>query len=102
MANRKRTQTDGISESLVVQVTDQKTGKLLDGKVIKVVKADEPFSYIKLEDGTEITMRTNVTQVIRLLDRWDENGYPMYTIEARGSLTTNSPTSLKRVPDDDV
>ena len=100
MDKRKRTQTHGISEPLVVQVTDQKTGKLVDGKVIKVVKADEPFSYIELEDGTEIAMRTNVTQVIRLLDRWDKNGNPMYTIDARGSVTTNSPASLKGVPND--
>lgn len=98
MAKRKRTQTHGISEPLVVQVTDQKTGKLVDGKVIKVVKADEPFSYIELEDGTEITMRTNVTQVIRLLDRWDKNGNPVYTIEAHGISRTNSPDSLKGEP----
>ena len=52
VAKRKRTQTDDISESPVVQVTEEKTGKLVDGKVIKVVKADEPFSHIKLEDGT--------------------------------------------------
>ena len=64
MAKRKKIQADGISESPVVQVTDPKTGKLLDGKAIKVVEADEPFSHIKLEDGTEISMRTNVIQVM--------------------------------------
>ena len=98
MTKRRKTQPDGIRESLVVQVTDQKTGKLIAGKIIKVFKADEPFSYIELEDGTEISMRSNVTQVIRLVDRWDKNGNPVYTIEARGSVTTNSPASLKGEP----
>ena len=100
MVKHKRTQPEDHSEPLVVQVTDKKTGELMDGKVVKVVKADEPFSYIKLEDGTEFTMRSNVTQVIRLLDRWDEDGNPVYKIDVRGSMTKNSPASLKRGPND--
>ena len=101
MVKHKRTQPEDDSESLVVQVADKETGKLIDGKVVKVVKADEPFSYIKLEDGTEISIRSNVTQIIRLVDRWHKNGNPMYQIEARASVTTNSPASLKRGANDE-
>ena len=47
--------------SNTVKVKDPATGKLVDGHIVKVVKAVEPFSYITLEDGTEISMRTTVT-----------------------------------------
>ena len=86
--------------SLSVKVKNSKTGEEVDGLVVKVTKADEPFSHITLEDGTEITMRTNVTQIIRLIDRWDEKGNPLYNIEANGSMVITSPDNLKRIPED--
>ena len=87
--------------SLNVKVKNSKTGEEVEGLVVKVTKADEPFSHITLEDGTEISMRTNVTQVIRLVDRWDEKGNPVYSIEANGSTVINTPDNLKRKPEDE-
>ena len=86
--------------SLNVKVKNSKTGEEVEGLVVKVTKADEPFSHITLEDGTEITMRTNVAQIIRLIDRWDEKGNPVYSVEANGSITINAPDELKRKPED--
>ena len=79
-----------------MKVKDPKTGKMIKGQVVKVVKAVEPFSYITLEDGTEVTVRTNVTQVVRLLDQWNEGGAPVYQITANSTITFNSPDEIRR------
>ena len=82
--------------SLNVKVKDANTGEMIDGVVVKVVQADEPFSYITLEDGTTITMRSNVNQVIRLIDKWDDSGNPIYSISAGGSISITAPDKLKK------
>ena len=86
------------SSPLVFKVKNQKTGEFQDGYVVKVIEAREPFSYLKLEDGTEITMRTNVVQIIRLADTWDDSGNPSYNFEISSTITVNSPLELKKSP----
>ena len=82
--------------ALIVKMKDAKTGAIVDGRPVKIVKADEPFSYFTLEDGTEITMRTTVSQIIRHIDQWDDRGSPVYTITAHGTTTFTSPNNLMR------
>ena len=79
-----------------VKVQDAITGEPVDGVVVKVVKTEEPFSHLTLEDGTEVSIRTTVTQVVRLLDRWNDNGEPMYTLTFNASITTHAPSALKK------
>lgn len=83
-----------------VKVRDSKTGNMVDGKVVKVVNAEEPFSHIVLEDGTTITMRTNIIQVVRHLNSWDDKGNPIYSVEANGSMTITCPDNLRREQND--
>lgn len=73
---------------------------MVDGKVVKVVSAEEPFSHIVLEDGTTITMRTNIIQVVRHLNSWDDKGNPIYSVEANGSMTITCPDNLRREQND--
>lgn len=82
--------------SNTVKVQDPNTGELVDGKIVKVIEAREPFSYITLEDGSEITMRTTVSRVVRHINQWDQDGNPMYTIDGNGIVTINAPKELKR------
>ena len=79
---------------MVKQINNPKTDT--KKKVVRVVKAHEPPSYITLEDGTEVTMKNSVSQIIRHLDQWGENGKPIYTIEASTTITINSPDHLKK------
>ena len=89
-------QKEDIHVSMTVKTKDPNTGDLVDAHVVKVENADEPFSYITLEDGTELTMRTNVTQVLRLKDTWYKDGSPIYEIKANGNITITSPDKLKK------
>ena len=87
-------------QTIKVKVRDDKTGEMVDGEVVKVTKADEPFSYITLEDGTTVTTRTTVLQVVRFVDRWDDKGNPRYSISLNGITTINSPETLRKEPSD--
>ena len=82
--------------ALIVRVKDTQTGEMVDGEMVRIRTAEEPFSHITLEDGTEITMRTTIIQVIRHINQWDDNGNPRYTISATGSTAITSPDKLKR------
>lgn len=79
-----------------IKVKDQTTGKMVDGEVVKIVEAVEPQSYVTLEDGTVITSRTTVSQVVRLVGKWSKDGTPTYNITANGTLTVNAPEHLMK------
>ena len=70
-----------------IKVEDPESGEIVDGKVVKVVKADEPFMYITLEDGYELMMRTSVVKVVRLIGQKDNQGNPKYSIDLNSSIT---------------
>ncbi len=89
------------SSPLIVKVKNAKTGEIQDGHIVKVAEAREPFPYLKLEDGTEVTMRTNVVQIFRLIDTWDDNGNPSYNFEISSTITVNSPPELKKSASED-
>ena len=75
---------------LKVRVKDPKTEEMVDGEIIEIVEAKEPLSYVTLKDGTIITSKMSVNQVIRLVDRWDDEGKPVYSIAVSASTTINS------------
>ena len=89
------------AQSLIVKVKNTKTGKLQDGHIVKVIEAREPFSYLVLEDGTEVTMRTTVVQVVRLIGEFDDKGNPTYNFDMSGTITVNSPPELKKSATED-
>ena len=66
------------------------------GTVVKVVKAEEPHSYVHLEDGTVLTSKNSILEVIRIDDRWDDHGQPIYNITQSASLIVTAPEELMR------
>ncbi len=72
------------------------SSKQAEATVVKVTEANEPFTYITLEDGTTLTMRMTVLEVVRFIDCWDEDNNPIYSVNGRGSLSIAIPDHLKR------
>ena len=70
--------------------------KQVDGTVVKVVDAKEPFSFLTLEDGTEVTLRNTVVEVVRVLERWDGQGQPVYSVTSQGTITVTAPEDLRK------
>ena len=84
-----------------IRVVDQATNETVDAVPVKVTKVEEPFLYAELEDGTNVTVRTTLSRVIRLLDRWDARGEPRYDISFNVNMTVDAAPHLKKdgVPD---
>ena len=71
-----------MSKTKRVKARDSRTGDIVEGTVIDIIDAKEPFSRVQLANGTEISIRLAVSQVIRL-DISDEEGNPQYNITSQ-------------------
>ena len=68
------------------QVVDQNTGKTVDGTLIEVIDAKEPFTILELADGTIVRVRLAVSEVVRL-DEPDSNGKFIYNFTSQMIVT---------------
>lgn len=67
-----------------------------DAVLIEVTKPDEKWSIYELDDGTQLRMRTIVTEVWRVENEYDADGNPMYVVKAAGTMSVIAPENLKR------
>lgn len=58
--------------------------------------ADEPWTVLKLEDGSTVRVRTIVKDVSRMVDEFDSAGNPMYYLESQQVYFVAAPEALKR------
>jgi len=70
--------------------------KKVEAVVVPVTEAQEPFSRISLEDGTVLSVRTTVVEVVRFPDKWDNDGNPIYNATFQTSVNTASPDELRK------
>ena len=61
-------------------------GTLAAGTDVEIVEAIERFTELRLKDGTILRMRTNVVEVIRVDDQWNENGDPVYVVKSSNTV----------------
>ena len=71
-------------------------GVRVEGELVRIESTQEMPSYVTLEDGTEITLRTTVLEIVRIKDRWDAQGNPSYSITVNGTININAPESLRK------
>ncbi len=67
------------------KVLDPITGKERDGTVIEVTAAQEPSSKLTLENGTIITIKHTITEIV-LLDQKGPDGKPIYNFTANATV----------------
>lgn len=73
------------------------SGKVVDGTWVGIAESTERFSDVKLDDGTQLRVRTVIQEVIRFDNRWDANGNPMYSVTSATMPTVlDSPEVLKK------
>lgn len=69
---------------------------LVDAIEVAVEQSTERWSDITLADGTTIRMKPVVLSAVRILDRYDQDGNPIYQLKANQVMTAESPAELKR------
>ncbi len=73
-----------------------KFGKMIEGFDIGVTESIGRFSEITLDDGTILKTKMDVLQAVRIDDKWDNEGNPLYVIKAQNIVTVvKSPEELK-------
>ena len=72
-------------------------GEQSQGVDVEIDEAIERPTELRLRDGAILRMRTNVVEVIRLDEKWNENGEPVYVIKSSNTVTAiEVPQELKK------
>lgn len=54
---------------------------MVDGNEVAVTESTERWTELRIEDGTVMRIKPNVLSAIRIADRFDNEGNPMYAIK---------------------
>jgi hypothetical protein len=57
------------------------------GTLMEVTESREPWSEYVLEDGTKIRLKQTLVNVIRLDDKKNQNGEPVYSIQSQPTMS---------------
>jgi len=71
-------------------------GEEVDAVPIDVNQANECWNQYLLEDGTVIKMKLVATRVLRIDNRYDNEGSPLYFVQSTNVMSVNAPDDLKR------
>ena len=76
------------------------SGETVNGIVVGINRSVDHFNEITLEDGTTLKAKLVVTEVARIPNEWDENGYPRYVIFSHNAVTVaRCPDQLRKLDD---
>jgi hypothetical protein len=56
----------------------------------------EPWNEYLADDGSVIRVKLIVTEVLRVDDKYDEQGNPVYMVRSSNVMSTSSPEELRR------
>jgi hypothetical protein len=57
------------------------------GTLVEVIESKEPWSEYTLKDGTKIRLKQTLVNVIRLDDKKNLNGEPVYSIQSQPTMS---------------
>jgi len=70
--------------------------KSVQGEIVRVNNFQDRPSRITLEDGSEITLRITVGEVVFIRDRWDNKGEPIYSVNLNPAIDVSAPEKLRK------
>ena len=56
----------------------------------------EPWARIELDDGSIVRLKTVVTEVVRVLDKYDAEGVPIYVVKSTNIASVECPEHLRK------
>lgn len=74
-------------------------GATVSGEELDYKTSKEEWSEYELEDGTVLRIRTAVARIVRLKDKWNKDGEPIYVVRSTNVLSPSVPPSLIRKPE---
>lgn len=76
----------------------QYQGKTVPAEELEFRSTSEPWTEYQLEDGTVIKIKAILASVHRLVDRYKEDGEPVYGLVIGNLPVLSIPPALKQVP----
>ncbi|MBM3249298.1 MAG: hypothetical protein FJZ09_00420 [Candidatus Omnitrophica bacterium] len=71
-------------------------GEEVDATPIEVNQASEYWNQYLLDDGSVIKMKLVATKVLRVDNKYDAEGNPVYFVQSQNVMSVNSPDNLKK------
>ena len=73
-------------------------GEEVDATPIDVNQSNEYWNQYLLDDGTAIKIKLVATKVLRIDNKYDPEGNPVYFVQSTNVVSVNAPDNLKRKP----
>lgn len=71
-------------------------GEAHEGTRVELREATEPWTRVELGDGSSIRIKHVVVDVVRVRDRYDSDGAPVYVVKSTNILTVECPDHLRK------
>ena len=69
-------------------------GKPVEADEIDIVSESTPWHVFKLEDGTEVRVKTLLSKIVRVRNKFHDDGRPIYFLNVGPAMLVESPQSL--------
>ena len=74
---------------------------LVDGFEVNVAESTERWTEVKLEDGSVLRVKPVIMRALRLEERYDPEGNPLYSLRINPIMVvTSAPDHLRQPPKD--
>lgn len=71
-------------------------GEEVEATPVDVNQTNEYWNQYLLDDGTVIKMKLVATKVLRIDNKYDNEGNPVYFVQSTNIVSVNTPDDLKR------
>ena len=71
-------------------------GKEVDALSIRFKSVREEWNEYNLEDGTTLKMKSVASDILRVIDHYDQEGNPVYIVKSTNLVVVDSPDNLKK------
>jgi len=69
---------------------------VVDGTPVQILESTERWCDVKLEDGTTLRIKPVIMSVSRIDGHYDNEGNPMYAVQAGQTMTADAPDHLRK------
>jgi hypothetical protein len=71
-------------------------GEEVEATPVDISQASESWNQYILDDGSMVKMKLVATKVLRLDNKYDNEGNPLYVVQSTNVISVNAPASLKK------
>jgi hypothetical protein len=71
-------------------------GKTVEGVDLDFKALKEEWNEYQVNDGSIIRMKVVVTNIAKIIDRYDTDGNPIYVVKSSNVLTVSAPEKIRK------